>query len=135
MLSSLRIINDEDGTLVPIEFNSLPFKPKRLFYVCNVPKGEERGMHAHFETKQLLICIKGKILVKLHDGKKPSEHILKPNECIFVDKMTWDSQVFETRNDILLSICSTYYDKLDYIEDFNDFIMTANKTKSGKNYE
>ena len=135
MLSSLRIINDEDGTLVPIEFNSLPFKPKRLFYVCNVPKGEERGMHAHFETKQLLICIKGKILVKLHDGQKPSEHILKPNECIFVDKMTWDSQVFETRNDILLSICSTYYDKLDYIEDFNDFIMTANKIKSEKNYE
>lgn len=127
MLTNLKIIKDDDGTLVPIEFSDLPFEPKRIFYVCDVPKGEERGNHAHFETRQLLVCLQGSILVKLHDGKELKEYRLMPNQSVLVERMIWDSQVFETDNDVLLSICSTNYNKLDYIEDFNNFIMTTNK--------
>lgn len=118
----LHVISDKDGTLVPIEFDELPFKPKRVFYVTDVPKGEERGNHAHFRTEQILICIKGKIIVKLHDGHDELEVLLNPNDGIFVKKMTWDSQVFLTGDDVLLSICSTSYDIKDYIEDMSSFL-------------
>jgi len=127
MFSNLKTIKDNDGTLVPIEFNGLPFEPKRIFYVCNVPKGEERGNHAHFETRQLLVCLQGSILVKLHDGKELKEYRLMPNQSVLVERMTWDSQVFETDNDVLLSICSTNYNKSDYIEDFEEFLRIVNK--------
>jgi len=120
------IFKDDDGTLVPIEFSKLPFKPRRIFYVCDVPKGEERGMHAHYETQQILTCIKGKILVKLHNGISMSETVLEENDTVFIDKMTWDSQVFLTGNDVLLSICSTEYNLDDYIDDF-DFFLKLNK--------
>jgi len=135
MSINLKIIKDDDGTLVPIELSDLPFEPRRIFYVSGVPKGEERGNHAHFETQQILVCLQGSILVKLHDGRDLKEYRLNPNQAILVDKMIWDSQVFETDNDVLLSICSTNYDKSDYIEDFNDFIINSSKIKSGKNYE
>tara|TARA_Y100000310_G_C20290047_1_gene626775 strand:- start:135 stop:518 length:384 start_codon:yes stop_codon:yes gene_type:complete len=120
-----KIFEDEDGILVPIEFSNLPFKPQRIFYVSNVPKGEERGLHAHYETQQILTCIKGQILVRLHDGDLLKEHTLNPNESIFIDRLTWDSQVFLTGEDILLSICSTSYNKEDYIEDFNTFLKVT----------
>ena len=127
MLTNLKIIKDDDGTLVPIEFSDLPFEPKRIFYVCDVPKGEERGNHAHFETRQLLICLQGSILVKIHDGKDLKEYRLIPNQSILVERMIWDSQVFETDRDVLLSICSTSYNKPDYIEDFEEFLRIVNK--------
>ena len=135
MSINLKIIKDDDGTLVPIELSDLPFEPRRIFYVSGVPKGEERGNHAHFETQQILVCLQGSILVKLHDGTDLKEYRLKPNQAILVEKMIWDSQVFETDNDVLLAICSTNYDKSDYIEDFSDFIINSSKIKSGKNYE
>ena len=78
---------DPDGTLVPIEFNRIPFVPKRIFYVCDIPKDEERGNHAHYETKQLLICVQGEIIVKMHNGRYLESIKLKPNQSVLVDKM------------------------------------------------
>jgi len=127
MLTNLKTIKDDEGTLVPIEFSDLPFEPKRIFYVCDVPKGEEGGNHAHFETQQLLMCLQGSILVKIHDGKDLKEYRLIPNQSILVERMIWDSQVFETGNDVLLAVCSTNYNKSDYIEDFEEFLRTINE--------
>ena len=121
MSGSWPTFKDPDGILVPIEFDNLPFEPKRIFYVLDVPKGEERGMHAHYNTQQILMCLQGAILVKLNDGVVERRHSLRPNEWLFVDRMVWDSQVFLTGNDILMSMCSTKYNKSDYIEDFTQF--------------
>tara|TARA_Y100000310_G_C20188876_1_gene581588 strand:- start:47 stop:436 length:390 start_codon:yes stop_codon:yes gene_type:complete len=120
---------DSDGVLVPMELITFPFTPRRIFYVTGVPKGEERGMHAHYQTQQILTCIQGEILIKLHDGSKLTETVLTPNKWVFVDKFIWDSQIFLTGQDILLSICSTVYNKADYIEDFEAFLtITGNQS-------
>ena len=123
----LKKIEDPDGTLIPIEFKNLPFEPKRIFIVSDVPAVTERGHHAHYETQQILICLKGQIIVKLYDGKDLQQILLNPKEAVFVDKLIWDSQVFVTGNDILLSICSTPYDKSDYIEDIAQFERIKNE--------
>ncbi len=115
-----RIVEDE-GILCPIEFDDLPFVPKRMFYVFNVPKGEIRGYHAHYKTKQLLICIQGMIVVQLLHYGKIENHLLTLGESVFVDSMVWDSQKYLTEDAILLSLCSTKYNKDDYITDLNEF--------------
>ena len=112
---------EDNGTLVPVDFSELTFAPKRMFYVTGVSAGDERGQHAHYETQQLLICLQGKISVVLYDGYKTETIIMKQYESVFVDKMIWDSQIYETGDDIMLSLCSTEYDKADYIEDINEF--------------
>tara|TARA_Y100000310_G_scaffold336549_1_gene421401 strand:+ start:419 stop:817 length:399 start_codon:yes stop_codon:yes gene_type:complete len=121
MLGSWPTFTDRNGVLIPIELDQLPFVPKRVFYVTNVPKGEERGNHAHYTTEQILTCIQGEIIVKLHNGTKLETVTLKPNQWTFIDKLIWDSQIFVTGNDILMSICSSVYNKSDYIEDFDIF--------------
>ena len=128
MLTNWKAFEEPEGMLVPIEFDKLPFVPKRIFYVCEIPKGEERGRHAHFETQQVLICVKGRILVKLHDGTRLESIMLHPNQSVFVDKLVWDSQVYLTGDDMLMSICSTPYDKKDYIEDFDSFLRLLDTT-------
>ncbi len=117
----LKTIIDVNGSLIPIEFKDLNFIPKRIFYITGVPKNEQRGFHAHYKTRQLLICIKGIIGVKLHDGKDLKQYVLKENESIFVDKMIWDSQSFLTGEDVLLVLSDTEYDRGDYIENFEIF--------------
>ena len=129
MSINLETYKNIDGILVPIEFDSFAFTPKRIFYVYGVPAGEERGLHAHYETQQVLGCLQGSILVKLHDGFREQYYTLSQNDSVFVDKMVWDSQTYLTGDDILLSICSTKYDKQDYIEDFKMFLKKARGDK------
>ena len=112
---------DEDGCLCPIEFTALSFCPQRTFYVSNVPKGMRRGSHAHYKTVQFLVCVQGQIIVNLSNGIDDIEHLLSPGEAVYVQKMVWDSQVFLTGSDVLLVLCSTCYDKSDYIEDLEQF--------------
>ena len=112
---------DERGILVPIEFSTLPFVPERMFYITDVPKDTWRGGHAHFENKQVIICAKGKVLVKLIGKDKEEDFILEKNQSCFVDKMVWDSQQFIEPDSILVVLCSIPYDKDDYILDFQKF--------------
>lgn len=117
----LKIYSDNRGKLLPIEFHNIPFEVKRIFLVYDIPKEIERGNHAHYNTVQLLICVKGEILVKLYDGQNYTEIVLKEGESKLVDKMIWDSQMFLTGQDILLVLCSTEFDKSDYIFDKKEF--------------
>jgi UDP-2-acetamido-3-amino-2,3-dideoxy-glucuronate N-acetyltransferase len=117
-----KCVTDTRGKLYPIEFGELPFKPKRMFLVYDVPAGITRGEHAHHITKQLLYCVKGEIKVTLETVKDdPVSHILTQGDFIFVDKMVWDSQTFLTGDDVLMVIASTEYNKDDYIVDKREF--------------
>ena len=115
-----RIVEDE-GILCPIEFQDLPFKPQRIFYVFNVPRGETRGKHAHYNTQQMLVCLKGIIEVHLFDGIDTYNKVLFPSEYIFVDKLVWDSQTYLTGEELMISVCSTPYNPDDYIHDLEEF--------------
>jgi hypothetical protein len=122
MVNKLNIFSDHrGGYLIPFEFMDLPFSPKRIFTITDVPKDEIRGDHAHYETQQILICIKGEIMVYLDYGYKHEEILLRKGEHVFVDKMIWDSQKFLTGDDFMVVISSTHYDINDYITNKEEF--------------
>lgn len=102
------------GDLVPVEFSKIPFIPKRIFYVQNVPENMVRGEHGHFKCKQYYICVTGIIKVTIYDGKEQQSIMLNPGQGIFIDNMVWSSEKFCTGNDVLLVLCSHEYDKNDY---------------------
>ena len=114
---------NEEGVISFFEYHEkFKFCAKRLFWVTNVPPGGERGCHAHYKTEQILICIKGRIKVKLHNGKEEEEFFIKENDYVFVPKMIWDSQVFYSSSDVLVVLASTKYNPNDYINDFQKFL-------------
>jgi dTDP-4-dehydrorhamnose 3,5-epimerase len=121
---------DERGTLTAVnlpfptivqDFRFYEMNVRRFFYVTGVPKGVQRGAHAHKEARQVLICITGSIRVTLNDGKRNWTKILMPDHFIFVDNGIWATQQFLTGSDVLLVLCDTHYDKDDYITNFEEF--------------
>ena len=59
---------DSRGSLYVKEFRDLPFIPKRLYYIKDVPTLETRGAHAHRSCHQILIALQGSLDVELIDS-------------------------------------------------------------------
>ena len=123
----LKQLIETNGVLIPIEFdNTLPFKPKRTFFVTGVPDLSPRGKHAHHKTKQVLICLNGRINVRLHDGFNEQIYILNSGDSIYIPNLIWDEQSYETPDTVLISLCNTHYETSDYIHNFEDFLKIKN---------
>ena len=76
-IQKIKSFTDEKGNLLPIEFGQLDFVPKRVFVVNDVPVGCVRGNHAHYKTKQYLICTKGEFNVIMDYGTVKETYHLK----------------------------------------------------------
>lgn len=132
MINKLNIYKDvvRGGTLIPFEFIDIPFIPKRIYTVTGIPKNAIRGEHAHYETQQILVCIKGTIIIYLDNGYSVQECVLNEGEHVFMDKLVWDHQKFTTDDDIMLVISSTHYDINDYILDKEKFYQIVRNNKA-----
>ena len=111
------------GTLSYVDFDDLKFKPQRMYFIYGVPKGEVRGKHGHKRDKQYLTCVKGAIRVKLISKFGSNEILLKAGDSIFVDSMVWGEQQYMTGEDIMHVMCSTKFDKEDYIYDLSEIVI------------
>tara|TARA_Y100000310_G_scaffold221386_1_gene222947 strand:+ start:540 stop:965 length:426 start_codon:yes stop_codon:yes gene_type:complete len=120
---NMRTIIEDDGNLVPIESNyDTPFPIKRLFYIYGVKSNELRGKHSHYKTKQLLICVHGKIEVTCDDGNNKRKYLLEsPQQGLFIPEMIWDEQRYLSEDSVLLVIANNKYEKSDYITDYKKF--------------
>ena len=124
IVQTTEIYTDTRGTLIPInDFDLLPFIPKRMFTVTNVPKGQIRGDHAHYESEYLIFCIAGKITATLTSATGRNEVVLTPGTFISHPPMEWGSFRFETGSDTMMVFCSMKYDKNDYITSFQQFMQ------------
>lgn len=115
---------DNRGSLLPLSLDLIPFKPKRIFVVNDVPVGCVRGNHSHHKTEQYLICTQGSVDVFLDDGYNTKTINLNKNEGVLIPYLVWDSQKFLTKNTEILVICSTEYDINDYILTYDEFIKS-----------
>lgn len=116
--------SDARGSLSVLSFkNDIPFVPKRMFWVYDVPSGNVRGEHAHRAQEQYLINVRGSVNVALDDGTVAKEYILdKPNVGLYIPKMVWSSQYKHTADACLVVFSSGEYEAEDYIRDYDEFL-------------
>ncbi len=131
-MKKLKAFKDQRGDLTPLEFSELPFFPRRLFIVKNCKRGIIRGEHAHYTTRQFLVCVKGIIKVVTHDGEKEDEEILLEGQTTLIEPYLWDYQQFMTGDDILLVVCSTSFNLNDYILAFDKFLEITKERKNDR---
>lgn len=125
-LIDIHTITDR-GKLSVVEFDDLPFQPKRAFYVYDVESLETRGNHAHYKTEQFLICIRGECGVGVYDGERSEEILLNnPAKGLYIPAMIWDSQLY-SRDAVLVVLANTNYDTKDYINDYDKFKRLKNE--------
>lgn len=109
---------DGRGTLTPFSFESLPFKPSRCFAVCGSIAGALRGGHAHRKTQQLLVCLRGRIEVRMRFADKEAQVLLEPGSPgLLIGRRVWAQQRYLEAESVLLVFADEPYDPDSYIED------------------
>lgn len=128
-LVQLPKIHFRAGNITPVHGNKeIPFEIKRVFYLYDIPGGESRGAHAHFECHQFLIAASGSFEVLLDDGKvKRQVQLNQPYIGLHIPPMIWASELNFSSGAICLVMASHGYNELDYIRDYNIFLKEVNR--------
>jgi len=118
------VVIDLRGSLTFAEIGkTLPFVPKRYFFVFDVPSSEVRGAHAHYECHQFLVCIRGSCSVVVDDGQNRAEVILNhPNLGLHVSPRVWAIEYKYSQDAVLMVLASEVYKSEDYIRDYDSFL-------------
>jgi len=113
-----------------LEFSSLSFIPKRIFYVRGVPNNGIRGKHAHIQCFQIYICINGEINVHIINSLGEEHYCnLKKDDCLLIPPFLWTEEQFIGEESVLLVLCSHEYNKDDYIYSVDELKAVNGKTK------
>lgn len=117
-------IHSRAGNITALENNlSVPFEVKRVYYLYDVPGGEERGGHAHKELQQFIIAVSGSFDVVLNDGENMrTVHLDRPFNGLHIVPGIWRELVNFSSGTICLVLASQTYNEVDYIRRYNDFI-------------
>jgi UDP-2-acetamido-3-amino-2,3-dideoxy-glucuronate N-acetyltransferase len=104
----------------------IPFDVKRYFIIYDVPISLVRGGHAHKLCSQFILCLRGSCTLLVKDGFHEREFFLNsPTHGVLVPPMIWGEQYNFSSDALLIVFASEYYEKADYINDFSEFIKTA----------
>jgi UDP-2-acetamido-3-amino-2,3-dideoxy-glucuronate N-acetyltransferase len=132
-LRQIRSAVDLRGSLVAADFSSdLPFVPRRVFTVFDVPTKDVRGEHAHRECEQFLLCLAGSVSCVVDNGATRQEFRLsQPDVGLYIPAMVWGSQYNYSRDAVLLVFASHEYDADDYIRDYDDYLGLVSGNTGG----
>jgi UDP-2-acetamido-3-amino-2,3-dideoxy-glucuronate N-acetyltransferase len=114
---------DERGLLEFAEHpGHLPFEPKRVFVISQVPALEVRGQHAHSTTLQLLMCVSGSMTAHFTSESNENAFDLNPSSgWLLVPPMNFGELSNFSSDCVLVVLASEQYDPDEYISDFEEF--------------
>ena len=120
----LNKIHNRSGNITIVEGNNdVPFDIKRIYYLYDIPGGEDRGGHAHKVLRQLIVASSGSFNVLLDDGiNKKIVTLNRPDYGLFIVPGIWRELNEFSSGAICLVIASELYDNNDYIKTHKDFI-------------
>ena len=120
----LRRITNPKGNLTPIEQGvDVPFDIQRVYYLYDVPGGEERGGHAHKTLEQFIVAASGSFEVILDDGSERRTFFLNRSYYgLYVAPGLWRELVNFSSGSVCLVLASSPYDEADYIRDYQRFL-------------
>lgn len=117
------------GSLTVVQAGQgIPFAIARIFYIYGATKDCERGAHAHYDTQQAFVAIRGHFSLELTDGDQNQNYLLeKPDRALYVPPMIW-ARLYDFSDDaICLVLASSLYDPADYIREWVDYLAALGK--------
>lgn len=120
---SLGKIQNRAGNLTVAEsYIKFPFSIRRIYYLYDIPSGEERGGHAHKELSQMIIAASGSFKVLMDDGNtKKVVSLNRPDYGLLIVPGIWRELFDFSSGAICLVLASQVYDENDYIRDYGSF--------------
>lgn len=113
----------DSGSITVVENNrELPFAVKRVYYLYDVPGGEERGGHSHKQLYEFLVAAGGSFDVLLDDGECTRTVTLnRPSYGLLIVPGIWRVLNNFSSGSVCLVLTSDYYDESDYVRQYDDF--------------
>ena len=117
-------IHSDSGNITVIENgNNIPFEVKRVYYLYDVPSGEVRGGHAHYELQQYIIAASGSFDVVLNDGVNTRRISLnRPNLALHIVPGLWRELDNFSSGSISMVLASHTFEEKDYMRDYKQFL-------------
>jgi hypothetical protein len=125
-------IHSRSGNITSLEsMISLPFQIERIYYLYDVPGGENRGGHAHKNLHQLIVAASGSFDILLDDGTaKKLVTLNQPYFGLYIVPGIWRELLNFSSGSICLVLASEKYDENDYIRDYDQFKLIKNEDPS-----
>ena len=116
-------IHNESGNITVVENGeNIPFDIKRIYYLYDVPSGEARGGHAHYELEQYIIAASGSFDIILDDGINTRKISLnRPNIALHLVPGIWRKLENFSSGSITMVLASAHYTENDYIRNYVDY--------------
>lgn len=123
LLVPLLTRSDERGRItVAQDGDHIPFAIERLFMLDNVPKGAQRGAHAHRRQHQFVIMAAGSCTIVVDDGRERSQITLDNSGVgLYAPPLHWLELSDFSEGAVCSVLASGHYDKNDYIADYQEF--------------
>lgn len=116
-------ILDDRGNLSFFQNNcQIPFEIKRVYWIYDVPGGEQRGGHAFKDIQEVLIALSGSFDVVLNDGIQEQRFNLNRSYYgLYVPRLVWRHLENFSTNSLALIATDLNYSEDQYIRDFEYF--------------
>ncbi|MDP1622519.1 MAG: FdtA/QdtA family cupin domain-containing protein [Bacteroidales bacterium] len=121
---TLASIKNRAGNITPITNDiEIPFAVRRVFYIYDIPGGEDRGAHAHKQCHQFLIAASGSFEIELNDGIVSRTVMLnRPYHGLHIPPGIWAAEKGFSSGTVCLVLTSEKYQEDDYIRDYAEYL-------------
>lgn len=120
-------IGNEQGWLVSLEEGAnIPFSIKRVYYIFGTASDIKRGMHAHHNLEQVVVCVAGRCTFSVDDGvQKRVLDLNSPGKGLHIKGMIWREMTEFSSDCVLMVLASEKYDPDDYIRNYEEFAQVV----------
>lgn len=116
-------IHNRAGNITIVEGQTnVPFDIQRVYYLYDIPGGEDRGGHAHKTLKQLIVAASGSFDILLSDGvNKKVVTLNRPDHGLLLVPGIWRELMEFSSGAVCLVLASDVYQSGDYIRSHEEF--------------
>jgi hypothetical protein len=136
-LITLGKVTRREGNITAVEGGQdIPFDIARIYYVYDIPGGEERGGHAHIGLQQVIVSVIGSFAVTLRDGRSVrTVQLRSANEGLYVPQLIWRDLIEFSHGGICVVLASLPYDEEDYIREYDRFLAIKSSDAPARSRE
>lgn len=118
-------IQNRAGNITSVQNGiEIPFAIKRVYYLYDIPGGESRGAHAHYNLEQVVIAASGSFDITIDDGQnKKTVQLNRPYYGLRIMPGMWRDISNFSSGAIVLVMASEVYQPEDYIRTYTEYLQ------------